>query len=123
MPIGTVSFATTVAATRVATGSPAPRAWSNTSRTRSLSSITSRSSAAHVVGHSGSGLIALQLTIDAPQVVRTLVLEEPALMAIDPRWAAAVTELSALAVERARDGDARGAMEMWMEWIADTWRG
>lgn len=40
---------------------------------------------AHVVGHSGSGLIALQLALDAPQVVRSLVLEEPALHGIDPR--------------------------------------
>ena len=34
---------------------------------------------AHVVAHSGGGPIALQLAIDSPQVVRSLVLIEPAL--------------------------------------------
>ena len=40
----------------------------------------------HVVGHSGSGVIAIQLALDAPGVVRSLVLEEPAIHAIDHRW-------------------------------------
>lgn len=37
---------------------------------------------AHVVGHSASGCIALQLAIDAPDIVHSLVLLEPALMAV-----------------------------------------
>jgi pimeloyl-ACP methyl ester carboxylesterase len=35
---------------------------------------------AHVVGHSSGGLIALRLALDAPQVVHSLVLLEPALL-------------------------------------------
>jgi pimeloyl-ACP methyl ester carboxylesterase len=35
---------------------------------------------AHVVGHSSGGLIALQLALDAPEVVHSLVLLEPALL-------------------------------------------
>jgi pimeloyl-ACP methyl ester carboxylesterase len=35
---------------------------------------------AHVVGHSSGGAIALQLALDAPQVVHSLILLEPALL-------------------------------------------
>ncbi len=38
---------------------------------------------AHVVGHSGGGIIALQLALDAPEAVRSLSLLEPALLAVD----------------------------------------
>jgi pimeloyl-ACP methyl ester carboxylesterase len=37
---------------------------------------------AHVVGHSGGGVIALQLALAAPEVVHSLVLLEPALMGV-----------------------------------------
>jgi pimeloyl-ACP methyl ester carboxylesterase len=37
---------------------------------------------AHVVGHSSSGLIALRLALDAPEAVHSLVLLEPALLAV-----------------------------------------
>jgi len=37
---------------------------------------------AHVVGHSGGGVIALQLALDAPDAVRSLSLLEPALLAV-----------------------------------------
>lgn len=77
---------------------------------------------AHVVGHSDSGLIALQLAIDAPQVVRTLVLEEPAMHAIDPRWDEIVREAVAPIVETHRNGDSRRAMEGWMRGISRDWR-
>ena len=63
---------------------------------------------AHVVGHSGSGVIALQLALDAPQVVQSLVLEEPAIHAIDPQWAAVISEAIAAPLARFRSGDARG---------------
>jgi pimeloyl-ACP methyl ester carboxylesterase/heme-degrading monooxygenase HmoA len=44
---------------------------------------------AHVVGHSLGGAIALQLALDAPQAVRSLVLLEPALMGAIARVQAA----------------------------------
>ena len=42
---------------------------------------------AHVVAHSGTGVMALQLALVAPAVVKSVVLEEPALYAIDGQWA------------------------------------
>jgi 3-oxoadipate enol-lactonase len=77
---------------------------------------------AHVVGHSGSGLIALQLAIDAPQVVRSLVLEEPAMHAVDPRLQAIVRDAVAPIVETHRNGDSRRAMDRWMRGISRGWR-
>lgn len=77
---------------------------------------------AHVVGHSGSGVIALQLALDAPEVVRSLVLEEPALHSIDPRWQRIVPDAVAPALEAHRNGDSRLAMERWMRGISRSWR-
>jgi pimeloyl-ACP methyl ester carboxylesterase len=37
---------------------------------------------AHVVGHSSSGNVALQLALDSPDVVRSLAILEPALMSM-----------------------------------------
>jgi 3-oxoadipate enol-lactonase len=77
---------------------------------------------AHVVGHSGSGVIAIELAIAAPDRVRSLVLEEPAFHSIDPRGGDAVRQAISFPVERFRAGDARGAIEMWMGSISPTWR-
>jgi len=77
---------------------------------------------AHVVGHSGSGVVALQLALDAPDRVRTLVLEEPALAQLDERWLAVMRDATAAPLARARAGDSRGAMNMWMNGIARSWR-
>jgi pimeloyl-ACP methyl ester carboxylesterase len=77
---------------------------------------------AHVVGHSGSGIIALQLALDAPDRVRSLVLEEPALGPSDPRSGPVMREAIGIAVDRYRTGDASGAMEMWMREISPSWR-
>jgi 3-oxoadipate enol-lactonase len=77
---------------------------------------------AHVVGHSGSGIIALQLALDAPEQVRSLVLEEPALGPSDPRVGRVLREAIGIAVDRYRAGDAVGAMEVWMREISPTWR-
>lgn len=41
-------------------------------------------SRAHVVGHSGGGWVGVQLAVDAPEAVHSLVLMEPAIHAIDP---------------------------------------
>src|SRR5438128_1455039 len=37
---------------------------------------------AHIVGHSNSGNLVLQLALDAPEAVHSLVVEEPALMTV-----------------------------------------
>lgn len=77
---------------------------------------------AHVVGHSGSGVMALQLALDAPHAVRSLVLEEPALHAIDPGWQAIMLDTVAPMVETHRGGDSRRAMERWMRGLSRSWR-
>jgi pimeloyl-ACP methyl ester carboxylesterase len=78
---------------------------------------------AHVVGHSGSGVIALQLALDAPERVRSLVLEEPAIHSVDPARHAASRAAVAFPLERYRAGDLRSAIEMWMQGgISRTWR-
>ena len=66
-------------------------------------------SRAHVVGHSFGGLIALQLALDSPTVVATLVLLEPALVLGDngPGYRAAIAETQ----RRYATGDAAGAVD------------
>ena len=76
---------------------------------------------AHIVGHSGSGVIALQLALDAPERVLSLVLEEPAIANIDERWGNGLRELVAPIVRRSRT-DPSGAMDQWMRGISPTWR-
>jgi pimeloyl-ACP methyl ester carboxylesterase len=72
---------------------------------------------AHLVGHSSSALMALQLALDAPQAVRSLTLLEPALMPVPSREAWGRT--TALpAIERYRAGDRAGAVDAWMRGVA-----
>ena len=69
---------------------------------------------AHLVGHSSSAAIALQLALDSPEAVQTLALLEPA-------RPAPATEIQAVfrrdvaepAVERYRAGDRAGALDIW----------
>ena len=76
---------------------------------------------AHVVADSGGGPIALQLAIDAPQVVRSLVLIEPALQTAE--MAAAFDELVAPLVEMHRAGDSSKAVHLWMRPVGGSdWR-
>jgi pimeloyl-ACP methyl ester carboxylesterase len=69
---------------------------------------------AHVVGHSSSAVIALQLALDFPDSVQTLVLMESARPApqteIQARF---VRDFVGPAVERYRAGDRTGAVDTW----------
>jgi pimeloyl-ACP methyl ester carboxylesterase len=64
---------------------------------------------AHVVGHSSGGQIALQLALDAPEVVHSLVLLEPFLP--DVPSGPAFAEAIGPALQRYQDGDTAGAMD------------
>ena len=70
--------------------------------------------AAHVIGHSYGGLVALQLALDAPELVHSLVLEEPALMNV-PAAAASVGDLMPL-FEAYAAGDKAAAIGGFLEW-------
>ena len=59
---------------------------------------------AHVVGHSYGGATAVQLAIEAPSLVQSLVLLEPAIFPSE--LASVVTEMMAPAFEAYRSGDA-----------------
>ena len=69
-------------------------------------------SRAHVVGHSFGGAIALQLALDAPTYVHSLVLLEAPLTTV-PRWKA-VRELNVATAERYRQGDWEAAVDPFL---------
>ena len=68
---------------------------------------------AHVVGYSASGPIALQLAVDAPHLVRSLVLIEPALQTA--AMAASFDELVAPLVAMHRAGERAKAVHLFMK--------
>ena len=69
---------------------------------------------AHVVGHSSSALIALQLALDAPGAVQSLALMDAARPApATEAQAAFVREVAAAAIGRYRAGDVAGAVDIW----------
>ena len=69
---------------------------------------------AHIVGHSSSAAIALQLALDDPQAVRTLALLEPARPAPDTEVQAAFRrDFAGPAIERYQAGDRAGAVDIW----------
>lgn len=69
---------------------------------------------AHIVGHSSSAVIALQLALDFPNAVHTLALMEPARPSPPTELQAAfVREVVQPAVERYRAGDKAGAVDTW----------
>ena len=78
---------------------------------------------AHIVGHSGGGVIATELTIQAPQVVRSLVVLEPAIFS--PQLKAAFLQMLGPVNETYRSGDVGAAVDAFMNMVAPEpdWRG
>jgi pimeloyl-ACP methyl ester carboxylesterase len=73
---------------------------------------------AHVVGHSSSASIALQLALDAPDAVRSLVLADPARPAeLTPVHLEMVQTVAQPALERYSSGDTAGAIDVWMRGV------
>ncbi len=68
---------------------------------------------AHVVGHSSSGNIAMQLALDAPDAVHSLALLEPALMAVPS--AQTSRAFVGTAVQLYRAGDKAGAVDTLLQ--------
>jgi pimeloyl-ACP methyl ester carboxylesterase len=73
---------------------------------------------AHVVGHSSGGVMALRLALDAPEVVHSLVLLEPALL--DVPSGALVTEALGPVLERYGAGDKEGAADSFVRWAVGS---
>ena len=71
--------------------------------------------AAHIVGHSSSANVALQLALDAPEVAQTLALLEPAFMMVPS--AATSRVFVGSAVQRYRDGDRAGAIDIFLRGV------
>jgi pimeloyl-ACP methyl ester carboxylesterase len=67
---------------------------------------------AHVIGHSSSGNIALQLALDAPEVVQSLAILEPALMSVPS--ATTSRAFVGTAVQLHRAGDEPGAVDAFL---------
>jgi pimeloyl-ACP methyl ester carboxylesterase len=72
---------------------------------------------AHIVGHSSSGSIALQLALDAPHGVHSLALLEPALLGV-PSGPQVAREVLAPALERYGAGDRVGAVDFFLRGVA-----
>jgi len=76
---------------------------------------------AHVIGHSYGGAIAVQLAIEAPSRVQSLVLLEPAIFSAE--IASAVTGMSAPSLEAYRSGDVAKAVDLFMRMVGGPdWR-
>jgi pimeloyl-ACP methyl ester carboxylesterase len=72
-------------------------------------------SRAHVVGHSSSGNVALQLALDSPGAVHSLAVLEPALMSVPSAPTSRVFVTTA--VERYRAGDRAGAIDTFLRGV------
>jgi pimeloyl-ACP methyl ester carboxylesterase len=71
---------------------------------------------AHVVGHSYGGVVALQLALDAPEMVHSLALLEPSIPAAlgDPEVALKFMEGAGKAFAQFGAGDKAGAVDTWL---------
>ena len=77
---------------------------------------------AHVVGHSSGGVIALRLALDAPELVHSLILLEPALL--DVPSGALLAEALGPVLEQYGAGDKEGAADSFLRWaIGPDYRG
>jgi pimeloyl-ACP methyl ester carboxylesterase len=78
---------------------------------------------AHVVGHSGGGVIATELALQAPELVRSLAVLEPAIL--PPPLQAAFPEMLAPALDAYRAGDVGAGVDAFMDMVAPApdWRG
>jgi pimeloyl-ACP methyl ester carboxylesterase len=77
---------------------------------------------AHIAGHSYGGVIAMQLACDAPDVVHSLMLLEPALVMV-PCGAEFAIETVAPSMERYQAGDGVGAEDAFMRGVSGAnWR-
>jgi pimeloyl-ACP methyl ester carboxylesterase len=78
---------------------------------------------AHVVGHSGGGVIATELALQAPKLVRSLAVLEPAIFS--PALAEAFPVMLEPAMEAYRSGNVGGAVDLFMDMVAPApdWRG
>jgi pimeloyl-ACP methyl ester carboxylesterase len=72
---------------------------------------------AHLVGHSSSGNIALQLALDAPDMVGALVVMEPALMTVPS--AETARGFVGAAMGKYRAGDKAGAVDTFLQGVCD----
>ncbi len=73
---------------------------------------------AHVVGHSSSAMMALQLALDRPGAVASLTLLDAARPAPSSDLQVAfVKDVAAPAIERYRGGDRDAAVEFWMQGV------
>jgi 3-oxoadipate enol-lactonase len=73
---------------------------------------------AHVVGHSSSASMALQLALDAPEAVQSLVLMDAARPAVpSPAQQQFGRSVAAPALERYATGDLVTALEIWMSGV------
>jgi pimeloyl-ACP methyl ester carboxylesterase len=68
---------------------------------------------AHVVGHSNSGNLVLQLALDAPEIVHSLVVAEPALMTVPSTQTARAFMGSA--IQQYQAGDKAGAIDTFLK--------
>jgi pimeloyl-ACP methyl ester carboxylesterase len=76
---------------------------------------------AHVVGHSGGGATAVQLALEATELVHSLVLLEPAIM--PPAALPTFIEGTAPVLAAHRSGDVAKALDLWMGAVsASDWR-
>lgn len=76
----------------------------------------------HVHGHSGGGLVALQLAARRPELVRSLSVHEPALMGVlSSSESAAAQEVFASTAAGISNGDVDAAMRGFFEFVGGDW--